>query len=491
LLPKVLEIYEQITIPAGALHELFVGKDRIDNLQRSRIVEARAIEKAVARNQLKVVKDRLNPSDSLMQEVGEEVARLLRAAQRLDGVLLHPAPIRRVSLDDNRAFDASAYEGNLIDLHSVLDELVDQGKIDAGAESIAREFVQLQDQRWPNGAKADTGKAIFVDGLSLTYLVTVHLLPPFLDTFSQVYVDVTTEQQAKSLIDAEEGIQRIVEFIDLIRHAIRGAYSQGKIAFGARNPGRHERDDDMPSSTFYLLHDLRDVDAVVIDDRAINKEGFAADRQGNRSSIATTLDVLEDLERRGSISDRERRLCRHRLRQAGVGLVPVETEELVVAVQHGRPGHGAEFRAIRESLDLAILRELPQFPAEIRWLASCWSAIKHAISQVWEVEHDPARASSYADALLAIMPVPDDWIGRWKEPPPGWSMAVETAMTSGLLIPVELSDPALTNYFNWVEAKVVGRLHQRSPRTYDAIVEHVKKFVIAVSEERNDIDLSE
>lgn len=491
LLPKVLETYEQTIIPAGALHELFAGKNRIDNLQRSRIVEARAIEKAVARNQLKVMKDRLNSSDSLTQDVGEEVARLLRAAQRLEGVLLHPAPIRRVSLEDNRVFDASAYERNLIDLHSVLDELVDQGKIDAGTESIARKFFRLQDQRWPNGAKADTGKAIFIDGLSLTYLMTVDLLVPFLDAFNQAYIDVATEQQAKSLIDAEEGIQRIVEFINLIRHAIRGAYLQGKIVFGARNPGRHEQDDDMPSSTFYLLHDLRDVDAVVIDDRAINKEGFAADRQGNRTPVATTLDILTDLERRGAISDRERRLCRHRLRQAGVGLVPVDTEELVIAVQHGRPGHGAEFRAIRESLDLAILRELPQFPAEIRWLASCLSAIKHAIIQVWEAEPDPTRASSYADALLATLPVPDDWIGRWKEPPPGWSTAVETAMMSGLLIPVELSDTALNNYLKWVDKKVVGGLHERSPHTYNAIVEHVKTFVMAISEESNDIDPSE
>src|SRR5262249_18673157 len=154
--------------------------------------------------------------------------------------------------------------------------------------------------------------------------------------------------------------------IDEIRDLIRTANASGKISFGPHRNERGKRDDDTPS-TLHLLSDLTAVDAVVCDDRALNKENFAADVKGKRIPCLSTLDILEELRGREALSESERLSARHKLRVGGAAIMPVETSEVSNAVNRSHSAMSAELRAIQESIDLARVAEIPSFPREIRW----------------------------------------------------------------------------------------------------------------------------
>ena len=96
--------------------------------------------------------------------------------------------------------------------------------------------------------------------------------------------------------------------------AILKAYASGKIMFGPRGSQADESVHTSSMSTLHLLGDLLGSDAVVFDDRALNKEPFVTDRAGRRARIVTSLDIIEELHARGLLSAAERRKCRHRLR---------------------------------------------------------------------------------------------------------------------------------------------------------------------------------
>ncbi|MGD5682458.1 hypothetical protein QUT02_22645, partial [Xanthomonas citri pv. citri] len=128
------------------------------------------------------------------------------------------------------------------------------------------------------------------------------------------------------------------------------------------------------------------------DDRALNKEGFGVDASGHRAHMASTLDLIEELRKRGVLTDDRYRAARYRLREAGAMLVPVNAAELAAAAKRNRQNESPEFRAIRDSFDLARLSEIPQFPAEMRWFMSYVQAVRGAISRIWIEEPDEQRA---------------------------------------------------------------------------------------------------
>jgi hypothetical protein len=226
----------------------------------------------------------------------------------------------------------------------------------------------------------------------------------------------------------------------------------------------------------------------VLDDRALNKEFFVEDQRHTRTRSITSLDLIEEWHTRQIISDDERRSLRHRLRRAGAGIMPVDNDEIVVAALRSKNADSAELRAIHESISLARVAELPVFPAEIPWFASTTLAIKNAVLAIWQREPDHARAGELSNAVLALRPAPEDWLSRWEgPPPPDWMETVRTVILASLALPVELADEkTLKAYNTWLEQQVLEPLCLKSPKSYEAVVQHVRRFVDAVIKDDHD-----
>jgi hypothetical protein len=489
LLPKVIDAYPEVVLPAGTLTELFEGRTRIRQFQKSRLERAQRLQNEIARGRIKVHRAPAQARDGVVEELGVELASLLRVADAENGIVLRPAPVHKPGSSGQRDADMSAHANRVADMHALLQVLTDAGMLSQSDELTAKRYFAVQDRGWPSSAKPDFLRPLYIDGLALVYLEAVNVLEPVLNNFKEVNIDSSTEQESSALIEHDKHTAEVLRIIDAIRDAIRKALPSNKIIFGPRRAALKDADDDEPdrmlvASTIHLLSNLMKSDLVSLDDRALNKEPFGVDPTGHRARMVNSLDFIEELRARGIITEEKRRALRYRLRIAGAALVPVDKDEVVAAAQRNRRSESPEFRAIRESIALARAAEVPRFPAEVPWFAFVSMAIKGAIAQIWIDEKDSARAASLATGLLELLPKAEDWVERWEgQPPPGWVGAVTNVGIASLSLPVEIPDQdTLKAYNGWLERQVLKPLKAYSPSTYQAVVTQLRFLVNDASE---------
>jgi hypothetical protein len=478
LLPKVLEAFPRVVLPAGALIELFEARKRIRQTQRTRLSKAVEVRDAIAKGHIKVLRTPSLARDPLSAEIGVELASLLREAKTTSGVVIRPAPVHKLGLEERAEADMNVHASCLSDMHALLRVLGDLNVVDEEAETSAKRYFDLQDRAWPHSATPDPARPIFLDGLTLAYLQHTHLLQTFLRTFSTVYIHVSTEDEANVLIEYDQTVSEVLRIIDDVRNAIRQAHTASRVVFG---PRRADSDSEIEGaqSTFNLLSNLAGAEAAVFDDRALNKEPFVADTMGRRARVCSTLDLLEELAVRGMLTEDQYRRLRYRLRAGGALLMPVNADEIISAAMRNRQHEAPEFRAIRDTLELARISEMPQFPGEMRWFLSYVQAVKAAITRVWNTE-TTERARILSAYILDLDPVPENWVGRWNgQPPPNWISAVHRALLGGLALPVEITDQAkIKAYQAWLEETLMTDIRTLSPELYRQVVGYLRQFML-------------
>ena len=156
--------------------------------------------------------------------------------------------------------------------------------------------------------------------------------------------------------------------------------------------------------TFGVLGIDAAVDAFVVDDRSINRH-LQMSARGRQTPILTTLDLLDDLARKGIISHNVMFADRTYLRQAGFQLIPLTTEELSYHLENASLTNGilvetAELRAIREAMLKARMSKMLQIPTEVPWLHQSVNAIIHTLKLIWQTKADPKDARD----LLRVAP---------------------------------------------------------------------------------------
>jgi hypothetical protein len=485
LLPQVLDLFPEIVLPAGLLRELFEGRARIKQFQKSRVRRAQQI-KGLLSNGLKIHRATATPSDKLAQEIGVELASLLKIAELNNGIVVRPAPVLQLGFDGQREADMSSHSSRLSDMRTLLHALRDLGAVDQATESAGDQYFRLQDRGWSQSVRPDKTRPIYLDDVAVSYLQTTNLLEAVVRAFDAVYVGSDVEEEAGAVIEMDRQSTEILRILDDIRSAIIKADDVGKIVFGPH--ATNAEADDRELSTMHLLADLCAADAVVFDDRSLNKNPYATDRNGHNARTLTSLDLIEELVRRGVITQEERQSFRHRLRIAGAALVPLDGDELYGAAMRSGTYESAELRAMRESIALAGLREIPRFPGEIPWYLLINRAIKGALTKLWTAEGKDDRVEAFADAIFSMQPNAVDWLGRWDgSPPPNWVEATNRVMVASLALPVELADQeVIQRYHRWLDARVLQDIRDTDPGRYQLVVEQIRSFILGVAEAKNE-----
>ena len=85
---------------------------------------------AIAKGQFKVLRTPSLARDTLSAEIGVELAALLREAQARNGVVIRPAPVNKLGLEERAEADMSAYATRLCDMHGLLKALADLNVLD-------------------------------------------------------------------------------------------------------------------------------------------------------------------------------------------------------------------------------------------------------------------------------------------------------------------------------------------------------------------------
>jgi hypothetical protein len=480
LMPKVLEAFPRVILPAGALIELFEGRKRIRQTQRTGLRKAVEVRDAVAKGRFKVLRTPSLARDPFSAEIGVELATLLREAKATNGVVIRPAPVHKLGLEERAEADMNTHASCLCDMHGLLKRLTELNVVDEEAENSAKRYFDLQDRTWPEPMTPDPARRVFLDGLALAYLQHTGLLQTFLQTFPTVYIHASTEEEANVLIEYDQNVSDVLRIIDDTRNAIRRAYAAGRVVFGPRRADGGEGEVDGMQSTFNLLTNLAGAEVVVFDDRGVNKEPFVSDETGQRAPVCSTLDLLEELVARSTLTEDQYRRLRYRLRAAGALLIPVNADEIVLAAMRNRQNEAPEFRAIRDALELARISEMPQFPGEMRWFLSYVQAVKAALMRIWNTEANEARARILSSHIFDLNPIPENWVGRWNgQTPPNWIVAVRRALIGSLALPVEITDLSkIRAYQTWLEEILMADIRTLSPEIYQQVINYLRQFML-------------
>jgi hypothetical protein len=253
---------------------------------------------------------------------------------------------------------------------------------------------------------------------------------------------------------------------------------------------KEEGDDGGPSAafpSFDILSDLTDIDAIICDDRFLNKEPFWTDGK-RRVLCATTVDVIAALNSRAVISEQQRFDHLYRLRVAGFCAVPIEPNELMNELLRARINAGVleetpELTEIRQNLTIP-LRSRMFLDAETSWLDQSRLTIFQAIRAVWSGKSVVPETIARADWLLALLPDPAAWcVDPTNEEK--WSAA---AQKSGAQIGMLVASPYLAKgrqeqYGAWIEERLVTPTRANVPwlweKAFEIYVVYLKRLTEA------------
>jgi len=473
LLKGLSETYAELHIPAGVMMELFDGQRRIRERQKSRLRHAKEIDSAVKAGRLRVVKTSYR-ADVLDEEVGGELADLLRNAQLEKGVVVRPSPIHRIGDFEENA-DVSQFAAQLTDIPSLIDVLVANSRLDQEQERCALDQSRLRHDTWPTPAPVASDVPLYLDSLATEYLQQARVLEPVIGAFPNVFISERAALEANQTVKLETVTEEMLAIVASLRafvaHGLRaGNVKSGKYqeAWSLGAPGERP-------SALNLIADLGNVEAVIFDDRAINKDGFVADNRGRRVPLGTTLDVIEDLIKLGTINKSRKAQLRMKLRRGGAMLIPLEVEELVDAARRSQAAASPEFKAIQQSIDFVRLVEAPLFPTDIPWFAGSANAIRNAVHAVWSEKRDIERCETLSNLLLGLHMAPEDWEFAWKgTQPPQWADSVAGALLAGLAFPITITDKEAKSAFDaWIERTVLMPLAENQAARYDGLVKYL------------------
>jgi hypothetical protein len=291
-------------------------------------------------------------------------------------------------------------------------KLRDKGQLTADEEERASAYLSLHERTWPDESDILDGAELYLDDLSVSYLSALGLLSkPHAAGFS-AFIAQSEVDEANRLIALGSLVEQELETIEAIRATLSSGIRDAKVrVFGAGADDDEETEDQLRNHpTFTVLRASDRVDAIVIDDRCMNRHAQIAGGPGsnNVTPIVCTLDILDDLARRGAITLEGLFALRTHLRRAGYQIVPIREDELThyllqARVVDGKLVETAELRAIRESLLCARMKKVVQLPDEGPALSEMLSAVTGAIRMVWQRKESAGDAAPRATWLTSLL----------------------------------------------------------------------------------------
>ena len=376
--------------------------------------------------------------------------------------------------------DLGAYSEYLCSCQAVVTKLRVKGVLTLPEEQQARSYLKLHEHSWPGEPTIADGAELYLDNLSVTYLQTIEVLGKLKAAGLTAYVSETTDADANRLISFESLSAREFDIIEIIRRSLSEGIKSKRVR--ALRSSESEGDNEVwLHPTFGVLGIDAAVDAFVVDDRSINRhlQMSAHDRQ---TPILTTLDLLDDLARKGIISQDVMFADRTYLRQAGFQLIPLTAEELSYHLENASLTNGilvetAELRAIREAMLRARMSKMLQIPTEVPWLHQSMNAIIHTLKLAWQTKADPKDAAVYSEWLLQLADVRGWAASAIPGNERGFALYAYAAHLLHILSAPDVPNEVREAYHDWVDERVVRNIQDTEPEIFEWIVEHARELI--------------
>ena len=494
LLDKTFDAFDVVHVPHSTLSWLFEEKQKAVFHQPSRIKDAHQIRHLLATDVLvKFVSSTVVDSD-LSAQVGEELALLIAEAEMvrndddIQRIVVRSSPVHRLSSLMEEEADLTEHAVVMSSCLSVVNKLREKGQITAEEEKRAREYLQLHEKPWLNQPEIIEGAVLYLDDLAITYFLHLGILEKLQAADFRPIASPIAVSEANALIAYESISDKINETIERIRFAVSTRIESGNIKVGKqRNAGEPEDKSILDHPTVSVVALARDCDAIIADDRFLNKHAHV-DADNAQVPIFSTLDLLDALTSTGSISSEDRLEYRTRLRRTGYFFVPVDYEELALhlnasAVKDDVVIETAELKAIKENILQVRMHDWLKLPKESLWLDTILTVFIQVLKNLWG---DGANLSNVTVRSNWIVDQID--VRGWAHllDPENGDNIVKTGRGEHILMllmpPSDASHEVKDAFWSWVEDKVLAPIKEQFPDLYAWIVERQKRQIAGIAE---------
>jgi pimeloyl-ACP methyl ester carboxylesterase len=489
LLEAALDFFDCVMISHSTLPWLFEEKQEVSFHQPSRIRNASKLRELLAIGALKAFSRSAEMNADLATEIGEGLASLIVEASSMDSgderqrLVIRPSPVHRIgSLMDEEA-DLSPYYSHLCSCSSIVNKLKQKGQLTATEESRARSYLSLHEKEWPCQPDISDNAVLYLDDISVTYLQHTGLLEKLRPAGLDAYVSESTIEEINALLRYEQLASRVSEIIENIRISLMAGIKTGKVKLShLRQIDETEELKLRDHPTFEIFDLAKEVEAIIVDDRAFNKHrNFNSG--SNQALIMTTLDLINALHLKGNLSLNQWLDYRTEMRRAGYLFVPLTNDELehyisaATVVDRGLV-ETAELKAIRENFLSIRMNRFLQLPFEAPWLQGMMQAFTHTLKAQWNSELNEAEARTRSEWLLRLLD------GRgWAHCFAGIEGLGMAKFGYGSQIILLLSVPPNTTldtrekYFKWIDEEVLANIAEEDPEVNSWINERAKELI--------------
>ena len=361
LLEPIFDAFKEIKLAPDVMSWLLREQDRVRFHQPSQVLDAQQVQTLCRRERLRAADNLGAPPGTVTDEVGQQLAALLQAAEERNGKVVCVLPIHRPSSLLEKIANTAEWNDQIVSVSNFCRLLHAQGIIDRESHQHAQAFFHRQGKEEISVPEKEMlDGVIYLDGLALSYLQDAKVLSQTCATGLDLRVHPDVLEYLDELAATGNSSEELSGKIDAIRSILRGAVEEGKASFLPRQVNADDpilyREEQF-TATRSLLAAAGECDAVCIDDRFVNSNVNFLAQENSKSQvpIACVSDLLDRLVAMGYLSSEGLWAVRHKLRAGGFVFVPFEAAELrhwlrSAALEDVHLLESAELRTIRQSV---------------------------------------------------------------------------------------------------------------------------------------------
>ena len=391
LLEKTLTAFHHIKLPPNIMEFLMWEKHMVRFHQPSLIKDAKQVRELVNKNRLRPVFDFSTPPQSIVNEIGADLAGLLQAAREKNGRVVCVLPIHKAGSFTGQKADIEEYKDLTISTVDFCTLLYKDGKIESNLYNQAITFFRSQKQSEHTTTQTSIlNGPIYIDDLALYYLQDAKILEAVCSCGLDIRIHPYVLENKDMLIREEDIGDDLSKEIEKIRDTLRDALESGTASFLPRaihNTAQEEhRTDDIQVQTIAsLLDGCTEYDVLCADDCFFNRRTALKESAEREVPIACTLDILRYLVSRDIINEDAQWIARHKLRHGGFAVIPLKTDELMYWLKDVRFDENGlkenlEIRTLRQSIaridNLSMLNTPNNFTTQYAVSSNCTTVIR-------------------------------------------------------------------------------------------------------------------
>lgn len=494
LLDAAIEVLEGIFVSPRVMELLLYEREKVEFHQPSRVRAAKPLLEMRHAGRLSIIVKKC--TEALAAEVGEEEAALLETAKEVNGVCIHGGRLYKVGSFMDEEAELGDFARYLAVPSAIAVTLHDEGRLGTDAYEKAKTYLDNVGGEY-TGSSLPPDAPVCLDRVSAQYLSEAGIMIPLINSGRKVLIHPSAAEEWEALVATERHTAIMMEALESMRRSLRNGISSGKVWFlreGRKDDEGRHRFGLAELPVMDLLEDLRQVDAVCIDERFLNAHPLFTDKKGRSVPLLCSLDIVDLLFERERMGKERFRSAIHTMRQWGFFALPLAEDELfdLLAAREiddsGGVKESAELRAIRENLARVHSADVLSTDTDLNYLDHLWQVGFEVIRKLWSDESVPQN----------ILEARADWV--FDHVIPDCELALRFArdkedriepLAVGRLIAFLLPGIAYDRrdqYAEWLEKKVVATYVPANSKVItQAVAEIVRLTMVSSKEVANEL----